>query len=80
MARPRLGYAGVIDERIDLELIDEVAQQRPEWQIVMIGPTAKISPESLPRRANIHWLGMKDYADLPYILRRLGRRALCRSH
>ena len=66
MARPRLGYAGVIDERLDLELIDLVAQRRPAWQIVMIGPTAKISPESLPRRANIHWLGMKDYVDLPY--------------
>ena len=65
MARPRLGYAGVIDERIDLPLIDDVARRRPEWQIVMIGPIAKISPDVLPRRANIHWLGMKDYADLP---------------
>ena len=65
MARPRLGYAGVIDERLDLGLIDEVASKRPSWEIVMIGPTAKISPDSLPRRANIHWLGMKDYVDLP---------------
>jgi len=65
MPRPRLGYAGVIDERLDLDLIDQVAQKRPGWQIVMIGPTAKIAPESLPRRANIHWLGMKDYAELP---------------
>jgi len=63
--RPRLGYAGVIDERINLGLIDEVALKRPEWQLVMIGPTAKISPDTLPRRANIHWLGIKDYADLP---------------
>jgi UDP-galactopyranose mutase len=65
MPRPRLGYAGVIDERLDLGLIDEIAAKRPTWQIVMIGPTAKISQESLPRRANIHWLGMKDYMDLP---------------
>jgi UDP-galactopyranose mutase len=65
MPRPRLGYAGVIDERLDLELIDEVAAKRPAWQIVMIGPTAKILPNSLPRRANIHWLGIKDYAELP---------------
>jgi UDP-galactopyranose mutase len=63
--RPRLGYAGVIDERLDLALLDEIARQRPEWHIVMIGPTAKISPDSLPRRTNIHWLGMKDYSDLP---------------
>lgn len=65
MGRPRLGYAGVIDERIDLLLLDEVAKQRPRWQIVMIGPIAKISPNDLPRPANIHWLGMKDYQDLP---------------
>lgn len=61
MPRPRLGYAGVIDERLDLVLIDQIARKRPDWQIVMIG-----SQESLPRRGNIHWLGMKDYAALPY--------------
>ncbi|MEP6538372.1 MAG: glycosyltransferase [Bryobacteraceae bacterium] len=65
MPRPRLGYAGVIDERIDLPLLDEVAARRPDWQFVMIGPTAKIDAATLPRHANIHWLGIKDYADLP---------------
>jgi UDP-galactopyranose mutase len=65
LPRPRLGYAGVIDERIDLPLVDEIARMRPGWQIIMIGPVAKISADSLPRRDNIHWLGMKDYADLP---------------
>jgi UDP-galactopyranose mutase len=65
IGRPRLGYAGVIDERIDLALIDEVSRTRPEWQFIMIGPTAKIGEDTLPRRANIHWLGMKAYADLP---------------
>ena len=62
---PRLGYAGVIDERIDLPLIDAIAEKRPDWQIVMIGPTAKIDPASLPSRPNIHWLGLKCYQDLP---------------
>lgn len=66
LPRPRLGYAGVIDERIDLELVDHIASSRPDWQIVMIGPIAKIEPESLPKRANIHWLGMKSYDELPY--------------
>lgn len=65
LPRPRLGYAGVIDERIDLGLIDHVARSRPEWQIVMIGPVVKIDPNTLPRRPNIHWLGMKPYAELP---------------
>ena len=65
LPRPRIGYAGVIDERINLALVEEIADMRSEWQIIMIGPTAKISLDSLPRRNNIHWLGMKDYTDLP---------------
>lgn len=63
--KPRLGYAGVIDERIDIELIDRMSLSRPDWHIVMVGPVVKIEPASLPRRANLHWLGMKDYRDLP---------------
>ena len=62
---PRLGYFGVIDERIDYGLLDALARARPDWQIVMIGPTAKIDPADLPRHANLHWLGMKAYAELP---------------
>lgn len=63
--RQRLGYFGVIDERMDLELLARVADARPDWQLVMIGPVVKIDPATLPRRANIHWLGGKDYRDLP---------------
>jgi glycosyltransferase involved in cell wall biosynthesis len=65
IARPRLGYCGVIDERIDLELIAGVADARPQWQVVMVGPTAKIDPANCPRRPNIHWLGQQSYQDLP---------------
>ena len=66
---PRLGYYGVIDERLDLQLIDAVAAARPDWQIVMIGPVVKIGEAELPRRANIHWLGGRSYAELPTYLR-----------
>lgn len=62
---PRIGYAGVIDERMDLELLDQVAQSRPEWQLVFIGPVVKIDAATLPQRANIHYLGMKSYSELP---------------
>ncbi len=62
---PRLGFAGVIDERMDLALVEDVARRRPDWHLVMLGPVAKIDPASLPRSPNIHWLGMKAYADLP---------------
>lgn len=65
LARPRLGYCGVIDERIDMDIIDAMATKHPDWQIVMVGPVVKIDPDSLPRHANIHWLGQQSYQDLP---------------
>lgn len=68
IAHPRLGYYGVIDERLDLGLIRDMAAARPNWQIVMIGPLVKLNSTDLPRAANIHWLGQKAYADLPAYL------------
>lgn len=65
LPRPRLGYAGVIDERMDLELLRRVAVARPDWQFVLLGPVVKIDPACLPKTANLHYLGMKQYADLP---------------
>jgi hypothetical protein len=65
IAHPRLGYCGVIDERLNLDLIDGMAQRHPEWQIVMVGPVVKIDPATLPQRPNIHWLGQQSYDDLP---------------
>jgi UDP-galactopyranose mutase len=65
IARPRLGFFGVIDERMDLGLLDGVAASRPDWQLVMVGPIVKIDPAVLPRAANIHYLGPKSYQELP---------------
>ncbi|RYF38891.1 MAG: glycosyltransferase family 1 protein, partial [Comamonadaceae bacterium] len=65
LARPRIGYCGVIDERIDIDLIAGIASARPDWQIIMVGPTAKIDPANLPKNANIHWLGQQSYDALP---------------
>jgi len=65
LVRPRIGYAGVIDERIDLQLLEAAAGLRPDWAFVMLGPVTKIDPDTLPRRSNIHYLGMKNYKDLP---------------
>jgi glycosyltransferase involved in cell wall biosynthesis len=62
---PRIGYFGVVDERLDLELIAELADADRSWQIVVVGPTAKIDPCDLPRRQNIHYLGPKTYEELP---------------
>jgi UDP-galactopyranose mutase len=62
---PRLGFFGVIDERMDLELLDGVAAARPAWHIVMLGPVVKIDSAALPSRPNIHYLGPKKYGELP---------------
>ncbi len=68
IARPRLGYFGLIDERIDLDLIDALAAARPAWQVVMVGPLVRIDRRSVPRRANLHWLGRQTYQRLPHLL------------
>ncbi len=65
LPRPRIGFYGVIDERFDIDLLDGIASRRPDWAFVIIGPTVKIDPARLPRHANIHYLGMKTYAQLP---------------
>ena len=62
---PRLGFIGVIDERMDLDLLRETAAMRPDWHLVMIGPVVKIAEEDLPRAENIHYLGKKEYEELP---------------
>jgi glycosyltransferase involved in cell wall biosynthesis len=63
--RPRIGFFGVIDERMDYALVSGVAAARPDWHIVLIGPTAKVDAAALPQAANLHYLGAKRYADLP---------------
>ncbi|XWK88333.1 MAG: glycosyltransferase family 1 protein [Phormidium sp.] len=62
---PRIGFFGVIDERMDIELLGEIAKARPEWHFVMIGPVVKIDPATLPNYENIHYLGGKSYQELP---------------
>jgi len=65
IGRPRLGFSGEIDGRLDLELLAAIAGARPDWQIMMIGPVVEIDPAELPRRQNIHYLGARSYEELP---------------
>lgn len=66
--QPRLGFYGVVDERMDLELLAALADARPDYSLVIVGPVVKVDPADLPRRDNLHYLGGKDYADLPAYL------------
>jgi glycosyltransferase involved in cell wall biosynthesis len=62
---PRFGFFGVIDERMDIDMIGQVATERPDWQFVILGPVVKIDPAHLPKNENIHYLGGKKYEELP---------------
>lgn len=64
-APPRLGFFGVLDERLDLDLLDALALAHPQWQIDLVGPVVKIDPATLPRHPNLHYLGQRSYAELP---------------
>ena len=65
LPNPRIGFSGVIDERFDYELLGKLAERRRDWHFVMIGPVVKINPALLPKGPNVHYLGMKDYKQLP---------------
>ena len=68
LKHPRLGFYGVIDERFDIDLLRQIADMRPDWSFVMVGPVVKIGEDELPRAANIHYLGGKTYEQLPAYL------------
>jgi len=65
---PRIGYYGVIDERLDYDLLSQTAAQNPSFSFVMIGPVVKVDPDALPKSLNLHYLGQRDYEQLPSYL------------
>jgi len=68
LPRPRLGYFGVVDERIHIRILDELAQSHPEWQVIIVGPVVKIDAKRLPKHANLHYLGQQPYDALPHFI------------
>jgi glycosyltransferase involved in cell wall biosynthesis len=64
---PVLGYFGVVDERIDYELLAALADADPNWHVVMVGPTAKVDASKFPRRPNLYFIGGRPYSELPSI-------------
>jgi glycosyltransferase involved in cell wall biosynthesis len=68
--RPVAGYVGVIDERIDLDLVADLAAKLDDWDIHLVGPTAKIDPAGLPQAPNLYYPGMRSYPDLPQVMAR----------
>ena len=65
MARPIIGWFGVVDERVDYAMVGEMARMRPDWSFAMVGPVVKVDPNLLPHSPNLYWLGGRDYQQLP---------------
>jgi UDP-galactopyranose mutase len=65
---PVFGYAGVIDERIDMTILSVLSDAFPGGHLVLVGPVVKIDPAILPQRPNIHFTGAQPYASLPSFL------------
>jgi len=68
IGRPRLGFFGVLDERLDISLLASLAAARPDWQLCLVGPVVKIDPAELPQAPNIHYFPQQPYEALPLFL------------
>lgn len=65
--RPRVGFFGTIDHRLDLDLVRTLARRHPDWSFVLIGP-ARCDVNSLSAAANVHLLGPLPHVRLvPYL-------------
>jgi glycosyltransferase involved in cell wall biosynthesis len=65
LSGPVLGYIGVVDERVDYDLLAKLADHNPDWSLAIVGPHAKVDPAEFPQRDNLHFLGGRDYSQLP---------------
>ena len=75
--RPVLGWFGVVDERVDYNMVGEMARIRPEWSFAMVGPVVKVDPNLLPHFPNLYWLGGRDYSVLPNYCRAFDVNMMC---
>jgi glycosyltransferase involved in cell wall biosynthesis len=66
---PVVGFFGLIESFVDLDLIDWLAVRRPDWQFLFLGRVA-VPADSLPKRPNVHFIGKRPYADLPAYAKR----------
>jgi glycosyltransferase involved in cell wall biosynthesis len=70
LPHPRLGVSGTLDARLDVSLINTIASNHPEWQLILIGQVrpGRIDLAPLKILPNVHILGPRRFADLPALL------------
>jgi glycosyltransferase involved in cell wall biosynthesis len=64
LPRPLVGFVGGIRAVVDLALVQRVAEARPDWTLVFVGPI-QTSVGGLARLPNVRFLGPKAHADIP---------------
>jgi hypothetical protein len=68
---PRIGYIGSINRKVDLSLLDAIANHRPDWQVILVGEIGNLDEQSesaiasLQRRSNVHFIGARPNNQLP---------------
>jgi glycosyltransferase involved in cell wall biosynthesis len=82
IARPRIGYIGVIKTQLDFELLLALSHRRPDWQFVLVGPVGYLGEKSalfeeLVKRANVSMLGNKKLAELPAYTQHMDVLLMC---
>jgi UDP-galactopyranose mutase len=68
IVKPRIGFMGAVDRRVDTALLAKCAAARPDWSFVMVGPLSGMDAGDLPQAGNIHYLGPRPYDDLPAVV------------
>jgi GT2 family glycosyltransferase len=68
VGKPIIGYYGAIAEWFDSDVTEYIADQKPQWSIVLIGHASGYYTKKLKAYKNIHFLGEKPYTKLPKYL------------
>jgi glycosyltransferase involved in cell wall biosynthesis len=70
---PRLGYSGLIGDKLDLAMIKELAQENPAWSLVFLGEVRVVEQaetwQTLLAMPNVHYLGLVGVSQVPHYLK-----------
>jgi glycosyltransferase involved in cell wall biosynthesis len=70
--KPIVGYIGTLSLNLDAELLIQISEALPDWNVVLVGPDnfpRKGAYERLKNRNNVHLLGFKDVSLIPGYLK-----------
>jgi glycosyltransferase involved in cell wall biosynthesis len=79
---PRVGYVGRIKPQLDWKTLTAIAEARPDWSLVLVGPTGPMGEEEGERErllamANVHYMGNKPVAEVPAYIQHMDVCLMC---